>query len=1282
MLKTSLRLVSGVIKFLRRSAAIIAIVLILAIAALFLTMRYSVLPDIERFHNDITSSVSKAIGLGIEIGKIEADWHGIGPHLRLSDIRILDKQSRTTLALQHVDVVVSWMTLLTGEVRLASLEIDQPDLMVKRDAQGVLQISGVTLGGKSSDNDFSDMLLHQSRIVVRGAHISWLDEKQSKPLLVFDKVNLLIENRWNFHRFAMSAMPPAELSSQLDVRGDFYGSSFDDMQSWSGEIFTQLDYADLPAWKTWLPLPNVLKQGKGALRGWLGIEDGKIDRITTDLALVDVQTRLAEDLPLLDINVLSGRLGWKFAEKGFEISTRNLSFKLFNNFVLHPTDLFLKISNIQDIQSSSGEARANLIELDGLGKLMEFLPLGSNIKEQYAKFLPLGKISNLQAKWQAEPGEPLRYKVKARFVGLSLQRVDKLPGFSGLSGEVDGTESSGSLSLNSHNLTVDSPQYMPEPLAFDTLLAQSNWKKYKGGFELSLRNFSMANSDLAGTAYGSFRTQENTPGNLDINVHLTRALVPHASKYIPLIALGEKARGWVNKALQSGTSNDFNIRLKGNLNEFPFVDNRNGIFYVHGRAKGVALEYVDGWPRIENANANFLLQGKQMEVVASSGTTAGLNLKNVKVTIPDILHHDLLLSIKGQADTSNVSALEFIHTSPVRRYLGGLTDSVKAKGNGKLDLELNVPLSDPKSTRVAGVYHLIDSEIEIDKKLPTFRKVNGDLKFRESGLNAESVTAQVLGGPAKLDVSSSDGGAMSIKLNGKANFDVLHQLNPSPILKKLSGEPLWSVDIGVANKQTKVLITSTLHDFRSELPAPLSKHGNEPTPLRVELNHSSPTQIFTALQYGSLLNANLLQTKDIEGVWQLKRGIVNFGNVPQKADRDGLWVIGTIPNISLDNWPDMASLSNANDDEESVPINLAGVDLVVQKLTGYGNTVNDFHIKANSRHGKLIAQLASKEINGDLTWQSEDNGRLVARLKNLDITLPDANSANKKDANTELHNASDDSTELPELDVIIDTFNFKGRPVGKLEMLAKQDGQIYLLDHLRLSNPDGVLTLDGKWMMSASTPKTEVNVKSEILNAGNVLARSGFPNSIKNGKGNLEASFTWMGTPVQFAKESLNGKLSLDMGKGQFLQIDPGIGKLLSILSLQALPKHITLDFEDVFSKGFEFDSIKGSADIKQGVLVTDNLKIDGSSAKVFMRGQIDLINESQNLRIRVVPAVGNSAALLSWLVATPVVGAGVYLAGKILNDPLGQLASFEYNVSGSWIDPKVEKVGEKKPAN
>ena len=1288
MLKTSLRIAGRSLTFLRRSAMAITLLLAFAAAGLILALRYSVLPDIGRYHADITQAVGKAIGLTVEIGKIEADWHGIGPHLRLSDIRVLDKHNRTTLALQRVDVVVSWMTLLTGELRLASLEIDQPDLLVKRDVRGVLHISGVQLDENSADNNFANMLLNQSRIVVRGAHISWLDELNAAPLLVFDQVNLIIENGWNYHRFAMRATPPAELSTQLDVRGEFYGKNFDDMQGWSGEVFTQLDYADVPAWKPWLPIPGALKQGRGALRGWVGVEAGKISQVTTDLALVDVQTRLASDLPPLDIRVLSGRLGWRDMNHGFEVSLNKFSLKLFNNFVLKPTDIFVSLSNLQDAESSSGEIRANLIELEGLAKMMEYLPLDRRFKLKYAEFSPQGVVQNLQAKWQADADKKPHYQVKGKFGELSLKRVGKLPGFSGLSGEVDGNEKNGTLSINSRKLKIDAPQFMPEPLAFDTISAQSSWKENADGFEVKLRNIAVANADIAGTAYGSYQTLADSPGKLDLNVHLSRASVSHGARYIPLFALDDEARSWLNEALLEGQSNDFNLRIKGNMKDFPFADNKKGIFKIHARAKGVVLKYAPEWPRIENANTELLIQGKEIRVATASAMSGGMRLKNVKMTIPDVMSKDLMLKITGEAEGDNARALEFIQASPVRGYLDGLTDDISARGKGKLSLKLEIPLSGNQSAKVEGNYHFTDSEIVYGKMLPTIRKVNGDLKFTESGVSTKNIVANILGGPANLLMESSAGGIINAKLAGRANFTALREIDSHPLLDRLSGETAWNANVAVQNKQIKVLLTTSLSGMQSDLPVPFAKRAGESIPVRFELNDLNAHEDALTLQYGSLLNANVLRRENMDGDWIMQRGIVNFGNVAHKADRLGLWVIGTLPQLSLEG---LVMLAGAMDSEDGEPVKLAGADLSIQKLSGYGNTVTDLHIKASSRNDILKAQLSSREINGELSWrasdsQAADNGRLVARFKNLELgqeeSVPAGKGKEKSIQSGIIPQAGASSQiELPMIDLVVEKLSLKGRPLGRLELLAQQQGEDYLIDHLRLINPDGVLSLDGKWQMSEISPQTQVNLKLDISNAGNMLSRAGYPDSVKNGSGKLEGSFTWPGTPAMYGSDRLNGKLSLDTGKGQFLQIDPGIGKLLSILSLQALPKRITLDFGDVFSKGFEFDNITGTADIKQGVIYTNNLKIEGSSAKVTMSGQMDLNNETQNLKVRIVPAIGNSAALISALVATPIVGAGVFIASKILGDPLGQIAAFEYNISGSWADPKVEKAGEKKPA-
>jgi len=132
---------------------------------------------------------------------------------------------------------------------------------------------------------------------VRDADIVWLDERRAAPPLELKRVNLRIENFFGRHRFALRALLPTALSTPLDLRGDFRGESLDALSEWRGQIYTRMDYTDVTAWRPWLDLPREFSRGRGALRGWLGIEQGRVNEITADMELRDVSTRLAEGLP-------------------------------------------------------------------------------------------------------------------------------------------------------------------------------------------------------------------------------------------------------------------------------------------------------------------------------------------------------------------------------------------------------------------------------------------------------------------------------------------------------------------------------------------------------------------------------------------------------------------------------------------------------------------------------------------------------------------------------------------------------------------------------------------------------------------------------------------------------------------------------------------------------------------------------------------------------------------------------------------------------------------------
>jgi uncharacterized protein (TIGR02099 family) len=1250
----------------------LAVLLAIAGAVLLLVLRYRILPEIELYHDRITAAASVALGRPLTIGKIEADWDGLRPRLLFTDVRILDGQGQVALSLPRLENTVAWTSLPTLELRFHTLRIDSPDLLVRRDAQGRWYVAGMALeAGSKTGQGEADWLLHQTGIEVRQGRITWQDDLRGAPPLSLEQVDLRIENRLGRHRFAISALPPQRLSSRLDVRGSFQGGSFGDMSDWRGELYTQLDYTDVREWKPWLTLPREIKRGKGALRLWLGFQQGRASSMEADVALAGVQARLSEELPQLDLKELRGRIGWRGLERGFEVSTRQLALKMRDGFELKPTDFHLRLLQGRGYLQPSGEIRANEIRFGAIVRLTNYLPLGEEIKRRLSEAQPSGRIAGLLAQWQGGTDDIVRYEVKARFDDLTMRRFGSLPGFSGLSGEVDGSESGGTLMLDSRKLRLDAPQLFAEAVEFDKLIARLGWQRNSRGLEIKLSNVELANADLAGTIYGSYQAEAEGPGSVDATVEMSRVAVRRTARYTPVPAVNQKTRDWLQAALQGGQANSFRVRLRGDLRDFPFVGEERGIFRLEARARGVVMEFAKGWPRLEDAPTHLVIQGNKLDIDAASATTAGARLRNIRVSIPDLLSHGLLLQVRGEAEDATQRFLDYIGKSPVNGYLDGFTEGVTARGDGRLNLQLDIPLTGAAApVKVRGDYRFVNNDVDFGESIPLLRKVNGVLLFTESSVNAGDIGAQILGGPAHLMVLSEKG-VLTTKARGKLDLDNLNKLSPHPLLRRVHGETDWSADIRVQKKLVDVTVDSELRGIASDLPAPLHKLADDGVPLRFEQKNINPRQQTLGLRYGALVDAKLLRQREAGGEWQIRRGLVAFGEAAALNGRDGIWIAGKLPQLSLEGWGGLG-LDTGGD---GVLPNVAGIDVTVDRLSGYGNTVSALDIKGSGRNGLFSLRLASRELNGDLIWQPQGNGKLLGRFSNA--ILGEGHGEPAQTAPVSADPEPVDNSTFPAVDVTVEKLSYKGRQLGRLELELNEAGGDVLLEKLRLTTPDGVLNMSGKWQ--AAPEQTQATLRLEIGDAGKILARAGYPDSLQDGSGTLEGDLRWTGAPGSFAYQKLNGTLRLDVGKGRFLKFDAGAGKLLGVLSLQSIPRRVSLDFTDVFSDGFQFDSINGNAHVVNGLLLTNDMKLSGPAAKVTMLGQVDTIRETQDLKVRVFPAIGDNVSLLSFA-AGPVVGMGVLLTNKLLRDPLDKLVSFEYNVSGSWADPKVEKVGQTQP--
>jgi uncharacterized protein (TIGR02099 family) len=1244
------------------------VVLCVAIAAGLFTLRYWILPDIEKYHDEVTSLASKAVGLQIKIGKIEADLRWFRPHLVFTNVQLLDAEGHSALELRRIDNVVSWMTLLSGELRLQTLEVDDPDLLIRRDKQGVLHVAGLQVSGQSSDGKLSDWLLHQSRIILNNGKVTWQDDLYDRPTLVLNQAQMRFDNSGKHHRFAVSFAPPATVAAPLNARGDLVGDSFSDWSGWSGELFAEINQVNLDTWSAWINLPDEFSHAKGSLHAWLGIEGGRINRVTADMDMSEIRSRMAADLPQLNLAGLHGRIGWHELERGFEVTTSKLALQMSNGFKLQPTDFHLRLAGEKENPFATGEIQANAIELGDLSIMADYIPLGKTFKQKLLDFSPLGHIADLRAQWLGGG----RFEVEARFDNMSMRRVGQLPGVEGLSGQIKGNDSSGVLSLNAPNLKLDAPQFLLEPVTFDKFSAQADWQHKRDDWDIKLNNFSVSNADLSGTANGNYQTDGKGPGVANINLDMTRISLHHIAKYLPKELMGQGVMTWLQQSLLGGEANDAHMRLHGDLNEFPFAKNKNGLFLIEAKSSGVVVDYGKEWPRVENALGNLRIEAGRLQVESTSATIAGIRVQKVGVTIPDFMAAEPQVQIRGEANLETKRLLDFIKHSPIRGYSGGFTDNTTAVGDGKLDVQLDIPLSD-KPIKLSGNYHFNENEIDLDKYIPLAKNVTGDLKFTESVLQAKSIGAQIFGGPATLDIQTDAKGVLKVNLQGKIKADTWRKVDATPWVQSLSGETDWNTEVTVQNKQFELQAGSSLQGLVSNLPAPFSKKARELIPLKFEFKSLNATKDLMSVQCGNIVSVRLLRVEDKLGRRPFKRGTVTFGSARRLANKDGIWVTGSLPLLSVEGWNRVWPNDSGNG--ASMPV-IDDVDLTVQKTIGYSTTINGLHIHARNHGDTITAQLTSKELNGGAIWYSKGNGRLVARLKNAAV----ANDIKDKETET-VQAATNSGTEkvvrnfsMPALDVAVENFTYQGKQLGQLEMHASQIKKEILLDHFRLANPDGVLTVNGKWGLSPA--QTHIEAKLELFDTGKMLNRSGYPNTLKDGNGTLDCDLVWPGSPDELKLANLNGHVNLKMSKGQFLKVDPGAGKLLSVMNLQSLPKHIALDFTDVFGKGFEFDTIAGIAQIRQGVMMTNDFKINGSAAQVTLSGQADLTRETQNLRVKVLPAIGNSVSLLAFA-AGPAVGAGVFLANKLFRNPLDKLVSFEYNVTGSWVDPKVEKVDQ-----
>jgi uncharacterized protein YhdP len=366
------------------------------------------------------------------------------------------------------------------------------------------------------------------------------------------------------------------------------------------------------------------------------------------------------------------------------------------------------------------------------------------------------------------------------------------------------------------------------------------------------------------------------------------------------------------------------------------------------------------------------------------------------------------------------------------------------------------------------------------------------------------------------------------------------------------------------------------------------------------------------------------------------------------------------------------------------------VALRAQELRWGSRRFNSVLIGASDDQGLWRANVTADQLDGYIEYRparrraATNPGRVYARLARLSIP--------KGEGDQQVEALLDEPpTAVPGVDVVVDDFELRGKRLGKVEIEAsnrtrrepgKEPVREWRLEKLAFTVPEAQFTGTGSWAAAGPNARRRASIdfKLAVADSGAFLERLGAGKALRGGKGQLSGQVSWVGSPFSPDYPTLSGQVNVSMDAGQFLKAEPGAARLLSVLSLQSLPRRLSLDFRDLFEQGFSFDNVTGDVGIAEGVARTNNLRMRGPAAVVLMEGSADLARETQDLRAVVVPEINAGTASLAFAIINPAVGIGTFLAQVFLRRPLIEAGTREFHVSGSWDDPKVERVERKRP--
>lgn len=1272
----------------------------LVLLALVAGVVSQLLPLAERHPDRIAEWLSARAGRPVHFDRVQTEWTRRGPLLRLDGLRVGDGKDAVLIGAAEI-LVSQYAGLLPGR-SFTELRVRNLSLTLERAADGRWQVRG--LPGQSQGGDPLGSLEGLGELQVIDARLG-ISAPSLKIELTVPDVDMRLQVSGDRVRSGLRARIRAD-ASPVDVVLDF------DRDTGNGRLYAAAKNADLSAWSPLLRVGGVaIAAGRGRAEVWATVRkshvaaisiDGDLEAVRlrgapfNDAKAVAAQTALVPAAPVVSFARLQAVAHWSADAKGWRLDAPSMQVHAEAN---------RKPQNLDGLALAGGEHYGLRAERIDAGPLFAVLALSDRLDPALRRWLTTAKPGAVLEHVRAGGVRGGAMSATAEVRALQFAPVGNAPGISGLSGHLYGDGDGLAFNFDpSSKLRIDWPRGFGVAHVIGVRGEAVGWRD-GNGWRVETPALRIDGAGYGADVRGGLWFEgDGTRPRIDIAAALDDAAAPVAKRFWIRHKMSKSLTDWLDTALIAGQVRNGRAVIVGDLDDWPFVSVAGappkGIFDARATLQDMRVKFNNGWPATADMDAEIAFAGNGFSL-GGKAVLAEVGIRDFSAGIADFAQGALTIDAHADADAGRLLGL--MRQSPLRRDHGDILDTLGASGPAAVDFALDFPLHGGPAQRakIDGSIDLRGARLSESQWKLAFAGVNGRATYNQDGFSANALRAQYDRQEGRLSLRAGPGHVRDPRQGFEAELeasmttdDLLDRSSDLAWLKPyVRGRSRWTAGIAIpagsaaraapnaavkpaktpASVQvTRLQLRSDLTGTAFDLPAPMDKAAGTSLPTTIDLQLPLGKGE-VAIAFGQRFALRAKQTQGQMGI----RAAFGTDRIAEAPPTSGLMISGRAAALDAIGWVALTRADGGN------RLPLRRVDVAADRLLLLGANFADTRLQIAPASGGLGVQLDGPALAGALLVPDAAGGTISGRLQRLYWRSAGVSAASATNNSTSTSNASGvgngseiNPANIPAMNLRVDDLRIVNAALGDTQFRSRATATGMDIVQLQTRAAKRRIDLTGDWSGRGNVARTRLSATLASDDFGTLLDDLGIGGRVDGGKGEARFDAAWAGSPMAFQMPALDGTLKLDVKDGRLVEVEPGgTGRVLGLLSLAQLPRRLTLDFRDFFSKGFAFNKLAGTVRFNAGSARSDDLAIDGPAARINIRGAANLRAQTFDQTIEVLPKAGNLLTAVGAIAGGPVGAAVGAVANAVLQKPLGQAAAKNYRVTGPWKDPKVEVI-------